>query len=222
MRWEKGRGLAYTILKIRLEPGEEVTAEPGAMMLVKGEVSVRTSSGGLLRGLARRLMGGESIFLNTYRAVTPSEVWLVPPLPGDIEAVDVNGEWVVQDASYLAHYGSIEVSVAWRGLRGLIAEGELVWLKVKGRGVLWVSSYGAVERLEVGAGEKVLVDNAHFVAMPAGTSYKVRKMGGLKTFVLGGEGFVLEVRGPTTLLLQTRTLPPLAEALARYLPGGRR
>lgn len=219
MKWTKEHGPAYTILKVSLEPGEEVTAEPGAMMLIRGDVDVKTSSGGFLKGLLRRALGGESFFLNTYRARGPAEVWFVPPLPGDIGVIDLDGEWVVQDMSYLAHYGDVDVSIAWRGLKGLIAEGELFWLKLSGRGRVWVSAYGALEEVEVPAGERIIIDNMHFVAMPADVDYKIRKVGGLKTFFFGGEGFVIEVRGPAKILVQTRILPTLARILAKFLPS---
>ena len=219
MRWVKTQSPAYTLLKVWLEPGEALTAEPGAMVAIRGEVEVETSSGGVLRGIKRALFGGESFFLNTFRAVTPAEVWLAPGTPGDVEAIQLSGEdWVVQDTSYLAHHGDVEVSTAWRGFKGLLAEGELVWLKVSGRGTVWVSSYGGIEVLEVPPGEKAIVDNFHLVAMPASTEYRVTKIGGLKTLFFGGEGLVLEVQGPARLLVQTRILPPLARLLAKYLP----
>jgi len=218
MKWEKLYGPAYTTLKIILDPGEEVTTEPGAMMMLKGEVDVKTSSGGILKGLLRKALGGESFFLNRYRALSPAEIWLVPSLPGDVGVVDLDGEWVVQDTSYLAHYGDVDVSIAWRGLKGLLAEGELFWLKLSGKGKVWVSSYGALEEITVPSGDKVIIDNMHFVAMPANVDYKIRKIGGLKTFFFGGEGFVVEVRGPAKVLVQTRILPPLARILAKFLP----
>ena len=217
MKWRKEHGPAYTVLKVFLEPGESVTAEPGALMLYRGEVEVETKSHGLGAAFRRALLGGEGFFLNTYHAVSSAEIWFVPGVPGDIEAIELAGEWFVQDTSYLAHYGDVEVSAGFRGLRGLIAEGELFWLKVSGAGTVWVSSYGAIERVEVPAGETMVVDNYHLVAMPADVDYSVRKFGGLKSFLFGGEGFVLEIHGPATLLVQTRILPPLARLLAKYI-----
>jgi len=127
--WSKMLGPAYTVLRVRLEPGEELWSEPGAMMLFRGEVEVKTESGGIGRALLRKLAGGESFFFNVFRAESPAEVWLVPGIPGDIEAIELRGdEWVIQDTSYLAHYGDIEVSAGFRGLRGLIAAGEVFWL----------------------------------------------------------------------------------------------
>ncbi|MEB3851986.1 MAG: TIGR00266 family protein [Desulfurococcales archaeon] len=220
MEWSVEKGPAYSVLKVRLSPGESVRAEPGAMMLMRGPLRVETKSGGILKGLLRSLAGGESFFMNTYRAEGPAEVWFVPPVPGDIEAIELRGdEWVVQDTSYLAHHGDIDVSVKWRGLKGLFAEGELVWLSVKGTGTVWVNAYGAIDKVDVPAGERLIVDNLHLVAMPASARYRITKAGGLKTFIFGGEGLVVEIEGPTRVLVQTRVLPPFAQLLARFLPS---
>lgn len=219
MQWRVDAGPAYSVLIVNLEPGERVSAEPGAMMLVRGDVKVETKSGGILKGLLRAVAGGESFFLNHYHAQTRSELWFVPGVPGDISSIELKGDsWVIQDTSYLAHYGDINVSVAWRGLKGFFTEGELVWLKAEGTGTVWINSYGAIKTVEVPAGERVIIDNMHFVAMPSRTKYRIRKFGGLKTFFFGGEGLVVEVEGPARVLVQTRILPPFASLLARFLP----
>jgi uncharacterized protein (TIGR00266 family) len=218
LRYEVSGKPAYSILKVSLEPGEEVWSEPGAMVLLRGDIEVKTESGGFGAGLVRRLLGGESFFLNRYRAgAGGGEVWFAPGIPGDIETISVDGEWIVQDTSYLAHYGDIGVTAKFTGLRGLIAEGDIFWLKVEGRGLVWVNSYGSIERVEVPPGERLIIDNYHLVAMPADARFTIRKFGGLKTFLFGGEGFVVEVEGPTTVYLQTRILPPLAALISRYI-----
>ncbi len=220
MEWFVEQRPAYSILKIILDPGESVTAEAGAMMLMKGDVDIKTHTGGVGRALLRRIAGGEAVFLNTYTAKSQSELWFAPGIPGDINDVKISGEpWLVQDSSYLAHSGNIKIGVAWRGLKGLIAEGELIWLKLEGHGIAWINGYGGIERVELGIGEKITIDNFHFVAMPASTKYKIRKFGGWKSFFLGGEGFVVEVEGPTVLYLQTRILPPLAYAIRKFIGG---
>jgi uncharacterized protein (TIGR00266 family) len=211
------------VLKVWLEPGEEIWAEPGAFIYGRGRFKVSTTSGGILRGIMRALAGGESFFLNRFEAEGSSELWFAPPLPGDIASLRVTPttEWVVQDSSYLAHYGRVDVSTAWRGLRGLLAEGELVWLKLSGDGIAWVNAFGAIERVEVPPGEEVVIDNFHFVAMNADASYSITRLGGLKTLMFGGEGFVVKVRGPATVYIQTRMIPELARILHRYMPAKR-
>ena len=206
------------MLKVELEPGENVTAEPGAMVYMKGDIEIKTSSGGILKGIMRSMLGGESFWLNTYRARSQAEIWFAPSLPGDIEALEINGKGlIIQDTSYLAHHGDISIGTAWRGFRGLLAEGELFWLKAEGRGLVWVTSYGGLEKLELKPGERVIVDNFHFVAMDDGMKWKVRKFGGLKSFLFGGEGLVIEVEGPGRLVLQTRSLPPFIGLISKYI-----
>lgn len=210
---------AYSVLKIKLMPGESITVEPGSYMLHKGDVSVSTSSLGVMTGLARKLLGGESFFMNTFTAKSTAEIWIAPQLPGDITAIKLKNEEVfIQDTSYLAHVGNIDISVGYRGLRGLIAEGELFWLKASGSGVIFVSSYGGIIEQNIAPGESLVIDNRHFVAMDSSLKWEIRKLGGMKTFFFGGEGFVIEVTGPGRVWVQTRTLPALAYAIAKYLP----
>lgn len=203
------------MLKVSLEPGEEVVAEPGAMVLYRGAVLIDTGArGGIAAALLRSVFGGESLFLNTFKAESESEIWLAPSLPGDIHYLPLNGNgYVVQQGSYLAHHGNTEVAIAWRGFRGLLTEGELIWLRVSGYGGVWVTAFGGIECISVAAGEKVIVDNFHFVAMDEGARYHIRTFGGIKSFLLGGEGIVVEVQGPANLWLQTRHIASLANEL---------
>ncbi|MCE4628084.1 MAG: TIGR00266 family protein [Desulfurococcales archaeon] len=211
---------AYSVLIVSLSPGESVVVEPGSYMMHKGDVEIKTSSRGFLKGLARSLFGGESFFMNTITAKSSAEVWIAPSTPGDIAAVELDGgSLVIQDGSYLAHIGNIEVSTAWKGLKGLLAEGELIWTKASGRGTVFINSYGAIRMIELGEGEKVTVDNMHFVALDSSVSWKVKKWGGLKSAIFGGEGLVVEARGPGRVWVQTRNLPLFARIIRRFLPS---
>ncbi len=213
------KGPAFSILKVTLEPGESLWVESGSYMLNKGDVEIKTTTGGVLKGLLRAVAGGESLFMNIITAKSRSEVWIAPPVAGDIVEVPLSGDEIfVQDSSYLAHIGEVDVSVGWRGLKGLIAEGELFWVKARGYGKVFINSYGAIEKIEVQPGEKITVDNGHFVAIKGG-EWKVRKFGGWKTFFLGGEGFVVDVVGPATLWVQTRNLPAFASIIRRFIPS---
>lgn len=209
---------AYSLLEVELSPGEEIWFEAGAFVYSRGEVEVKTSSGGLGAAIARRLLGGESFFLNMIRARSRAVVGLAPSAPGDITSVEVSGELLVQDTSYLAHMGELKVTVAWRGLKGWLSEGQFFWLKLQGEGKAWLSSYGAVTMHELKAGERMTVDNFHLVAMDPTIRWKVRKFGGFKSFLFGGEGIVFDLEGPGRVWLQTRLLPALAGLISRYLP----
>jgi len=219
LEWSIDYRPAYSILKVKLSPGEEVTSEPGAMLLYKGDVEIKThTAGGAFRGLLRAVAAGESFFVNTYKAKSPAEIWFAPSIPGDIMYMELSDEGlVVQDTSYLAHHGDIGLSIAWRGLRGFLAEGELFWLKVAGRGGVWINSYGSIDKLELKPGERVIIDNFHFVALTEGTKWRIRKFGGWKSFIFGGEGLVVEVEGPGTVYVQSRILPTFAKLVRKYM-----
>ncbi len=219
MKWVVDNKPSYSILKVKLGPGESVTAEPGAMVFMSSGIEVKTSSGGIVKGLLRSLLGGESFFLNTFYARSSGEVWFAPTLPGDIGYVEIHRGrgLIIQDTSYLAHHGDIELSIAWRGFRGLLAEGELFWLKAEGEGGVWITSYGGIEEIELKPAERAIVDNFHFVAMEDGLKWSIRRFGGLKSFFFGGEGLVIEVEGPGRIYLQTRSLPPFIELIAKYI-----
>jgi len=219
MEWEVTQSPAYSLLKVRLNPGESVTAEAGAFISGFGEYDIKTHTGGIMASIARTFLGGESIFLNTFTAKSSAELWFAPSLPGDIQYRELDGKLIIQDFSYLAHHGDIKVSVEWRGFKGLLAEGELVWLKVEGRGGVWINAYGGMEVLDLKEGEKVTVDNFHFVAMDPSVKYSIKKFGGWKSFFLGGEGIVAELRGPGRVYLQTRSLPPFINFIRKFLPS---
>mgnify|MGYP000038163796 CR=1 FL=1 len=218
MRWSIEDRPAYSLLKVQLEPGESIVSEAGAMLLYKGNVQIETSTGGILRSILRGMFAGEHIFLNKYTARSKAEVWLAPNLPGDIAYIETRGEpWVIQDMCYLAHHGSINLSVAWRGFKGVLAQGELIWLKAQGVGGIWVNAYGGIEKVTLQPGETAIIDNMHFVAMRGDVRYTIRKFGGWKSFLLGGEGLVVEAIGPAEIYVQTRILLPLVRILEKYL-----
>ena len=219
MRWEIEDKPAYSILHVKLSPGESVTAEAGAFVAGRGEYEIKTHTGGVLKAFARRLAGGETFFLNTFIAHGEAELLFSPSIPGDIEYIELDGAYVIQDMSYLASTEEVDISVAWRGFKGLLAEGELIWLKAEGRGGVWVNAYGATKTIDLKPGEKMIIDNFHFVAMDANIKYRIRKFGGWKSFLLGGEGVVAEIEGPGKVVMQTRSLPPFAYILRRFLPS---
>lgn len=122
MMWKVDLKPAYSLLRINLEPGESVTSEAGAFVSGFGDFEIKTETKGFFKALARALAGGESIFLNTFIARGPAELWFAPSLPGDIEYIEISRDLIVQDTSYLASHGNVNISIAWRGFKGLLAE----------------------------------------------------------------------------------------------------
>ncbi|NPA85880.1 MAG: TIGR00266 family protein [bacterium] len=217
MHWQLDCRPAYTVLQVFLEPGEQITAVPGTLLYLKGEIDTKTSSLGIIKGL-KRLLAGSSFFLNTYIAQTEAELWLAPFLPGDVEHLQLEGCYYAKQGAYLAHSGEIEVSAKFLGFKGLFAEGEFFWLKLEGKGDVWLNSYGGIRKIELKEGEKIVVNNDYIVAFDASMKFDIRWFGkSLKTKIFGAEYLVVEFTGPGTVYVQTRNLSPLVCLLAEKI-----
>ena len=173
-----------------------------------------------MKSLGRSLLGGESFFQNTFTATTPGEVTLAPELPGDILTFDLAGhEIIVQSGSYLGSHTNIQVETKWGGAKTFFGGEGLFMLKCSGTGTLIIASYGAIHRVSVPAGQNYVVDTGHIVAFPSTMTYNVRKVGGLKSTIFGGEGLVCDFQGPGDLFLQTRSPQAFLSWLIPQLPN---
>ncbi len=198
---------SYALAMVKLNQREQIQAESGAMVSMSDSIKIETSArGGIFGGLRRSVLGGESFFVNTFTAERAGEVTIAPPLPGDIEVLELQGETVmVQSGSFLAATMNIEVDSQWGGARSFFSREGLFLLRCSGRGLLFVSSYGAIHRIDLGHGEGYTVDNGHMVAFDETVRYDVGRSGGWKTTLLGGEGLVCKLQGPGRFYMQTRS-----------------
>ncbi|MFO7741921.1 MAG: TIGR00266 family protein [Anaerolineae bacterium] len=199
---------SYALAVARLEPDESIQVEAGSMVGMSAGVQVETGArGGLLKSLARSMLGGESFFMNTYRAPSQGgQLMLAPALPGDMVVRQLEGETLlVQSGSYVASSEDIDISTGWGGAKTFFAREGLILLKISGTGTLVLSSYGAIEEVELGQGETFTVDTGHLVAFSDRLGFKVRRVGGLKSTLFSGEGLVVDLTGPGRFWLQSRS-----------------
>jgi uncharacterized protein (TIGR00266 family) len=127
-------------------------------------------------------------------------------LSGDVEALELSSDTLlVQSGSFLAATSGIEVDSTWGGARTFFTKEGLYLLKCSGSGLLFLSSYGAIHRIDLFPGQKYTVDNGHMVAFDESVRYSVGKAGSLFSSVLGGEGLVCKLEGPGRFFLQTRS-----------------
>ena len=76
---------AFAVGVIAIPAGGEIKAEAGAMTSMSGGVEIETKAqGGVMAGLKRSVLGGESFFINTFRAPQGGELTVSPTLPGDL------------------------------------------------------------------------------------------------------------------------------------------
>ncbi|MDX1600529.1 MAG: TIGR00266 family protein [Anaerolineales bacterium] len=215
---------SYSVAELRMAPEEAITAESGAMVSMTEGIEIETKMrGGVLKSIARSVLGGESFFINTFRAgASGGEVMLAPALPGDVQQVAVqDSPLLVQSGSFLAAEETVEVDTEWGGTKTFFASEGLFMLRCAGSGTLILASYGAMHERELAAGESFTVDTGHLVAFSQSLEFNVRRVGGLKSSMLSGEGLVVHLEGPGRVILQTRSEDALLSWLIPKLPKQR-
>jgi uncharacterized protein (TIGR00266 family) len=215
---------AYSIAKVTLAPGEAVKAESGAMVGMSPGVMTETAAqGGFMRSLKRSVLGGESFFMNTFRAESgPGEIFFAPALAGDVISREMAGETLmVQSGSYLASAESINVDTKYGGAKSFFASEGLILLRISGNGLLLLSSYGAIHEMSLPTGQRFTVDTGHLVSFTEGMTFNVRRIGGMKSTLFSGEGLVVDLTGPGNLMVQTRSQDAFLSWLIPKLPTDR-
>ena len=202
----------YASLHVVLDEGEQIITEAGAMMGMDPALEMETNMKGGLLGAASRMLGGETVFQNTYTGTGPGQQMdIAPKIPGDLEEVDLDGTLIVQAGSYLACTPGVDVSAKWGGAKSFFSGEGLIMLKCSGQGKLWIASYGAIHRVDIDG--EYIVDTSHIVAFDDSVTYTVTKAGGFKSLLLSQEGLVCRFSGTGRLWIQTRNAPNLASFL---------
>jgi uncharacterized protein (TIGR00266 family) len=215
---------SFAFATVTIPPGGEVHAEAGAMAAYSDGVEVETTArGGVMAGLRRSVLGGESFFINTFRAPAGGTVAVAPALPGDMTVIPLDGTQalLVQSGSWIASDPGVEVDTKWGGSKTFFSGEGLFLLRCTGHGDLLASSYGAILTRTLAPGEGYTLDTGHVVAFDESVRYEVHKAGGWKTTVLGGEGLVTRFEGPGRLWLQTRSPQDFVGWLVPKLPSQR-
>lgn len=200
---------SFAHLKVHLEPGESIIAESDAMASRSSNLEMKTRfNGGFARGLLRKLLGGESLFINEFSCPgdeAGGDLVITQPVPGDIRRLDLDGNALfLQRGAFLACAPTVNLGVGYAGFASFIGREGLFRLKVSGRGPVWFGAYGGIFTREVE--EELVVDSGHLVAYEPTISLKVGMAGGLFSSFFSGEGLVTRVRGPGLVYLQSRSI----------------
>lgn len=211
-----------TAAEVKLAPGQDFTAEAGAMIAMSPTISMTTTtykknSGGIMKGI-KRMISGESFFLNHYNGGDHGgSVWLGATQAGDMLVHELNGEsLIVQGGSYVASNSEIDIDLSWQGFKNLISKEGLFWLKVKGTGTVVINSFGAIYPIFVD-GEHI-VDTGHIVAFEETLNFSLTKAGkSWISSILGGEGLVCKFNGKGTVWVQSHNSSSFGSILGSKL-----
>ncbi|MCK9521880.1 MAG: TIGR00266 family protein [Proteobacteria bacterium] len=210
----------FAMVEFTLASGESVVAESGAMIAMSSNIKIKTEArGGVFAAAKRKLLGGESIFQNTFTAEGGEGVVMIAPgCPGDIIPFELEAgrSLMIQSSAYVAATPDVVLDTKWGGAKGFFSGLGLFLLKATGPGTVFVSSYGAIYPKRC-SGEYIL-DTDHIVAFQDSVQYTITKVGGIKSLFLGGEGLVAKFTGEGMVYAQTRSPSAFASFLHPFRP----
>ncbi|HEY7129296.1 MAG TPA: TIGR00266 family protein [Nitrospira sp.] len=215
---------AFPMARVELASGETIKAESGAMVASSATIDVESKmEGGFLGALSRKFLTGEKFFFQTLRASRGAgEVLLAPTVPGEIVMLELDGvnEYMVQKDGFLAGAETIKLDSQMQSLsRGLLGGEGFFILKVSGKGMLLLNSFGAIHKIDLKPDQEYIVDNSHLVAWSGTTSYNIeRAASGWVASFTSGEGFVCRFRGPGVVYIQSRNPGGFGAWLRRFIP----
>ena len=209
MKIQTRQGPAYGVARITLDGGEPVRVESGAMMVMSSGMTLESrAEGGVLKSLKRAALGGESFFVSTYTAPAAGGfVDVAARLPGDVTVLDLDGSnsLFVSKGSWLASGSGVEIDAKWGGFKNMFGSEGAFIVRAAGAGPVVIACYGALEAIELAAGESIAVDTGHMVAYQESVTMNLRKAaGGIVQSFKSGEGLIFEFTGPGRVWVQTR------------------
>lgn len=215
-------GETLPVVKIRLQEGESIVCESGAMSWMDDEIEMQTSAGGIGK-MFGRMITKENAFLNTYIAKKAGEIAFASKFPGSIRAVEVTPEHgiVIQKGSFLACCGNIENEVFFQKKisTGFFGGEGFLMRRYHGTGIVFLEIDGSAHEYEIPAGDCKIIDTGHVAAMSETCRMDIRTIKGIKNKLLGGEGFFNTcVYGPGKIILQSMPISGTALQLYQYMP----
>jgi uncharacterized protein (TIGR00266 family) len=215
---------SFAAARITLDPREEIRAESGAMMAASAGVGITSSTqGGVMKGLKRSFLGGESLFVTTFTApANGGWVDVAHHLPGDVIVASVSAErpLSITRGCWLASAASVELDTKWGGFKNLFGGEGGFLVHAAGTGTVLLACYGAIDTIQLDAGETVTIDTGHVVAFDPSVTSQLRKVAtGVIQTLKSGEGFVFDFTGPGWIMTQTRNPSALQAWIKSIMPG---
>ena len=195
------------------------------MVAHSAEVTLAAKAeGGILAGLKRSMLSGESFFVSTFTAPQQGGwVDVAPSLPGDMLALQITPDrpYFVSRGGWIANSSGVQVESKWGGFANLFGGEGGFGLRASGQGEVVVGVFGAIDIIDLAPGEPVTIDTGHVVAYDLAMQFTIRRAvsGRSLQSLKSGEGLVFDFTGPGRILLQTRNPRAFASWTASVSSG---
>jgi uncharacterized protein (TIGR00266 family) len=214
-------------LQITLRQGEEVFAEAGAMLYMGRGIELQAKmQGGVMKGLMRKFLAGESMFMSVFRCdAAEGKMALANPIAGKIFPIELRGNTILAERNaFLCGIGNVDLSVAFtkRFGAGLFGGEGFILQKLTGQGLVFLHAGGNILEFDLAPGEQMRVDTGCIVSMAETVSYDIQYVGGFRNALFGGEGlFFAVLTGPGHITLQTLPFSRFAGRIVAAAGGNR-
>lgn len=218
----------HQMLQIVLKPGQLVTAEPGSMTMMSGELKPGIESGGCGPACKRCCCAGESLFRLTFENKTETDQFIAisPSQPGKIIPISLDrySGMTLKPGAFLGALGrswDYKVKTVNNLGTGCCGGQGFFLSELHGSGTAFIHAMGTVETLRLKDGEKMILDNSALVAFEKGVKYDVRQTGGCLMCCCGGMGlFNVVLTGPGLVIVQSLSIEKLRWAIGSAGGGG--
>lgn len=218
------------LVEISLGMGQQMKIERGAMVYMQDVELQGTSNssskglGGFLKAAARSVVSGESVFITQAKGTSANaRLGIAPGVPGFVAKLEVGSrQYRLNTGAFLACDDSVAYNVIAQknvGKAFFGGTGGFFIMETTGSGDLLVNAFGALVSLDVTPDRPLTIDNEHVVAWDSTLDYEIRVASGIIGFT-SGEGLVNEFHGSGKVLIQTRNIHNMADALRPFLPSG--
>ncbi len=219
----------FSYLKVYLRKDQTIQCEGGTMIFFDPtlEISTKKASKGFLKSL-KRVLAGETFFMNTFKALDEGSLGLAPSFPGDLMHLPLkqNESWILFSGCFVASSVHFETQTNFLGLKRSFFGGERAFYlqidALNGPGDLFIGAMGAFFEITLVKDQLFNCDNGHLVAMESSVSFDIKKVGGLKSTFLSGEGVIAQLKGPGRVIMQSRNPREFALWLYNFMPKPQR
>ena len=217
-------GGSLPVVVCKLEAGETMISEGGAMAWMSPNMVMETGTNGGIGKAFGRMFSGENLFQNNYTAQgSAGEISFASSFPGEIRAFEIGPgkEYVFQKKAFLAAQKGVELSIHFQKKfsSGLFGGEGFIMQKLSGNGIAFAEFDGYVVEYDLQPGQQIVIDSGYLAAMSVDCKMEIQTVPGLKNKLFGGEGlFNTVITGPGHVWLQTMPISAVANTLLPYFP----
>lgn len=222
IKWKKTGSTGDEALDIYLGNGQTIISDKHALNFMDGGVNFETKMGKITKAFGR-MFSGETALLNYLTGTEPNKLQRVNlgmSISGDVIYLPIpfGKKWRVSKGSFLAGTNNTVISSSTKvGLGGLFSGEGFVLTELgssEGDAAAWLTSFGHIEKHTLQDKEVLYINNNLFLAADNDISYSMKRIGGFKSIITGGEGVVMKFTGPCEVYTQSKDIYGLLQTLS--------